>query len=272
MSEGTNKIKKKISEVCSSLNRNTLGIIICAAIMILALVLFFVFRGTGENGKPSKQSAEEITEQVADNDLGNVTTDTNKNTQWSVMNDDEYGVEITAMEKGYNGAFVEDGSDEPVKKVYALVFTNQGDQDIQYGEYVFQSGKNELSFRFSNLPVGQSCMVLETNRKSFKKKADLTLESRVVVQVDELPFAREELLVVDNSDDTITVMNLTEKDIPVARVFYKSFDEEENRFLGGITYTAKADKIPAGSGVTLTPEHFQSGKSVVVGTGVYESD
>lgn len=275
--ENTNGGKKQsLTERLRSMNRNTLGIIISAAVIILVLVIWLLVRGGGASNENKNSTAKEGTPEayaeIGDSNLSSIKTDTEEGEVWEVLNDEEYGIQIDALSDGYSGAFLEDGSDEKVKNVLGLKFTNTGSQDIQYAEYVFGIGKKTVSFKLSDLPVGQSCIVLEASRHEYKKKDALSLVSRVVALVDEIPFAREQLLVVDNSDDTITIMNLTEKDIPVARVFYKSFSSDDNIFVGGITYNAKAEKIPAGSGVTVAPAHFKSGESVVVGTGVYESD
>ena len=257
------------------MNRNTIGIILCAAVVVLVLVVFLLIRGSdGDNKKESviPQKAEDYA-QIGDSNLAKVKTDSKDSDKpWQEMKDEEYSLDISVIDGGWTGDYMEDGSDEKVKKVLALKFTNNSSQDIQYAEYVYGINSDPVSFKLSDLPAGQSCIVLEAGRHEFKKKEALSLVSRVVAQVDEIPFAREDILVVDNSDNSISVMNLTDKEIPVARVFYKTFDSEENLFVGGITYTAKVEKIPAGGGITVTPSHFVSGDSVVVGTGIYESE
>lgn len=274
-SENNGKKKNAVTEKFRSLNRNTLGVIISAAVIILVLVIWLLARGGGtgdnKNAEP-KENTPEAYAQIGDSNLGTIKTDAEEGDAWEVLNDEEYNIQIDALSDGYSGPFVEDGSDEKVKDVLALQFTNKGEQDIQYAEYVFSIGKKAVSFKLSDLPAGQSCVVLETTQHKYKEKDKLEMVSRVVALVDEIPFARDQILTVDNSDDTITIMNLTDKEIPVARVFYKSFDNENNLFVGGITYNAKAEKIPAGGGITVAPSHFKSGESVVVGTGVYESD
>ena len=269
--------KRTVKEIIKSMNKNTLGIIICAGILLLTLVVFLMTRGSdslgnSKNEEPKESLTVEEVSQSGDNDLTDVSTDSDEGDSWQTLNDNEYDVTISALGEGYSGRFMEDGSDEKVKNVLALKFTNNGTKAIQYGEYVFDLNDEVVSFKFSNLPAGQSCVVLEAGKHSFKKKDTLNLVSRVVAQVDELPFANDQVLIVDNSDNTITIMNLTDKELPSARAFYKTFDEENSVFLGGITYTAKVENIPAGKGVTVEPGHYVSGKSVVVGSGVYESE
>ena len=280
MESNKNTSKKDWKTVLSSMNKNTLGILVCALILVLTLVIFFVTRGTTDSTE-TKKTEEEIHEtmtvedakEIGDSDTSKVSTDgKDSGGSWKTMDDDEYSLQIDAVPEGYTGTFLEDGNDEDVKDIMALKFTNKGNQDVQYAEYAFSIGKEIVSFKLSDLPAGQSCLVLESAKHQNAVKEELSLVSRVVALVDEIPFARDEVLVVDNSDNTITIMNLTDKEIPVARAFYKSFDSEENMFVGGITYTAKAEKIPAGGGVTVAPTHYESGKSVIIGSGVYEKN
>lgn len=271
---------KSIKGKLSSLNKNTLGILICAAVLVLTLIIFLVAgHGHSSSGKSAQTPAErqDLTSEqqdlaeIGDSNLQSVKTDAKSDDKpWKTMRDDDYSIEIGSLSKGYSGAFIEDGTDEEVKNVLALQFKNTGSKDIQYAEYVFAYGKDTVSFKLSDLPAGQSCVVLEAGRHEFEKNESPSLISRVVAQVDEIPFARDEVLVVDNSDNTLTIMNLTDKEIPMVRVFYKNYDSEDGVFFGGITYTVTAEKVPAGNGVTVTPEHFKSGDSVVVGSGIYD--
>lgn len=280
METNKNHPQKDLKSILSSWNKNTIGILICAVVLILTLVIFLLVRGSnGDSSKNRTEKSPDVTESmtvedyadIGDSNTSTVTTDAKDSGEvWKTMKDETYNCEVEASDDGYSGKYYEDGSDDKVSDIMTLTFTNDGSKDIQYAEYVYSLGEEVVSFKLSSLPVGQSCQVLEASKHKNDTKNVLKLISRVVVQVDELPFARDELAVVDNGDNTITIMNMTEKEIPSARVFYKYFDSEKNVYLGGITYTAKAEKIPAGGRVKVSPAHFVSGESVIVGSGVYE--
>jgi hypothetical protein len=75
-----------------------------------------------------------------------------------------------------------------------------------------------------------------------------------------------------SDDNTVSIMNLTDQPIPVARVFYKTYYAEQDTFIGGITYTVEVKNLPAnGSSGAISPSHFSSEMSRFVGSGVYES-
>lgn len=253
-----------------------------AAALVLALVIWLCARpGTGApepaasptpDAQETQQPDVEETPQpgtVGDGDVSRVTTDTEAGTPWKTMTDDTYSVSVTAL-GGYDGLFIEDGSDEPVTGVLALQFRNDGSQAIAYAEYVFRAGEATLSFQLSNLPAGESAVVLEAGRHAYDSAEALKLTDRLVAFVDELTFASDQVLLVDNSDNSLTLMNLTDRTLPVVRVFYKYWYEDEQTFVGGITYTAKGRNIPAGGSVTIRPSHYVSDGCVLMGSGVYD--
>ena len=217
--------------------------------------------------------------QTGNSNLSGVTTDTGSGTAgtgeetvkqpWTNLKDEDYGIEIRTLAAGYDGAFLEDGTDDEVKNVLALLFVNTSDKDVQYAEYAFAVDGKPISFKVSDLPAGQQCVVLEASRHQRNTNEVLELISRVVAPVDMLPGS-DKVLPVINDDNTITLMNTTQEELPVVRVFYKYFYEDENSFVGGITYTATATKVPAGGSVTIAPSHFEANASVIMGTGIYD--
>lgn len=213
--------------------------------------------------------------QPGDSNVSNVAADNGgaggeADTPWSTMTDGDYQIAIRRL-NAYDGPFLEDGSDETVSNVLALQFRNDGEQDVQYAEYVFDINGEEVAFKLSNLPAGQRCVVLAANRHAFNANEVLKLKSRLVAHVDYLPTADDQLLLVNNGDDTITVMNLTDHEIPLARVFYKTYYAEQESFIGGITYSVELKNLPAGgSSGAVAPSHFSADYSRFVGSGVYE--
>ena len=157
--------------------------------------------------------------QTGNSNLSGVTTDTGSGTAgtgeetvkqpWTSLKDEDYGIEIRTLAAGYDGAFLEDGTDDEVKNVLALLFKNTSDKDIQYAEYAFAVDGKPISFKVSDLPAGQQCVVLEASRHQRNTSEVLELISRVVAPVDMLP-GTDKVLPVINDDNTITLMNTTQ--------------------------------------------------------------
>ena len=210
-----------------------------------------------------------------DANISNVVVDGGGNagaveTPWAEMTDAGYKISIRRL-NAYSGPFLEDGSDEEVSNILALQFRNDGDQDLQYTEYVFNINGVDVPFKLSDLAVGQRCVVLAANKQAYNAADVLKLKSRLVAHVDSLRLDDDKLQVVDNADDTVTVINLTNQPVPVARVFYKTYYADHDTFVGGITYVIEFKNIPANGSATAAPEHYSSGISHFVGSGVYDS-
>lgn len=225
---------------------------------------------------PDTEAEPEPVEVPGDTNVKNVSADNggvggDADTPWNTMTDGDYLVSIRRL-NAYSGPFVEDQSDDEVSNVLALQFRNDSEQDLQYAEYVFDVDGRELVFKLSNLPAGASCVVLEASRHPYRADEVLKLTSRLVTNVDTLSSAADQILIVDNGDNSITVMNLTDQPITVARVFFKTYYPDQDTFIGGITYMVELKNIPAnGSSEPISPTHYDSKYSVFTGSGVYDS-
>ena len=234
-----------------------------------------VTKPDGTVTKPDGSAAVPEPVTPGDTNISNVQTDTGEKPEapelpWNTMTDGDYQVSIRRLNP-YSGPFLEDGQDEEVTNILALQFRNDGEQDIQYAEYVYDINGEEVAFKLSNLPAGQSCVVLAANKHAYNADEVLKITSRLVARVEVLPTADDQLLLVNNGDDTVSILNMTDQPIPVARVFYKTYYAEQDTFIGGITYSIEIRNIPAnGSTGALSPSHFSSEMSRFVGSGVYD--
>lgn len=260
--------------------------LIAVAVVLLAAAAVLLFRGRdsgeGESAQTTPAPSETVTTapdvelSAAPTDAGvsasvqNVTTDAaGEDAPWTTLTDPDYSVTVQSL-GGYDGLFIEDGTDDAVTGVLAMLFTNNGSEVIQYAEYAFRAGEETLSFKLSDLPAGSSAVVLEANRHTYDENEALTLVDRLVATVPELTFASEQVLVVDNGDGSLTLVNQTDAVLPVVRVFYKGYYAEEDVFVGGITYTAKGRDVPVGGSVTITPSHYVPDDCILLGSAVYD--
>ena len=189
-------------------------------------------------------------------------------TPWGTMTDGDYQVSMRRL-NAYSGPFIEDQSDDEVSNVLALQFRNDSEQDLQYAEYIFDANGTKLVFKLSNIPAGQSCVVLEEGHHPYHADEILILTSRLVANVDVLPSAADQIKIEDNGDDSFTVVNLTDQPIASARVYFKTYYPDENTFIGGITYTVEVKDIPAsGSSEPITSTHYGSDFTVFTGSAV----
>lgn len=162
----------------------------------------------------------------------------------------------------YIGPYIEDGSDEEVEDVAAMVITNTGDQMIQYSSLSFSAKKgNSVNFLITNLPAKTSIIVFDTKRTAFKGTEILTFEGDMTAYTDRNMHESE--VTVSAQDNLISLTNNTDKQIDTAYVYYKLY-LDCGVFYGGITYRTKIEDIKPGSTVTQGASHYFTKSSEVL--------
>ena len=178
---------------------------------------------------------------------------------------------VIAKAAPYSGMYVEDGTNANVQDVAMLMVRNEGDFPVEYTQICVSYGDEELLFHISALPAGENVVVQEKNGKSIPgDKA--TAATALVVQRASMDMSENQVQVTDNGDNTLTIRNLTDKTIPTVRVFYKYYMEEEDVFVGGISFTVRITRLEAGASVTIQPSHYTSKTSRVVMVSTYDSE
>lgn len=172
---------------------------------------------------------------------------------------------------GYDGIFLEDGSDAEVTGVAMLLLYNVGNEAVEYADVTLTYDDKVLRFEASALPAGGVVAVQEAS-KSTCASGDLVECTADVAVIEKLGMSEDQISVVDNGDNSLTVTNLTGTEIVTVRVFYKYFMDEEDAYVGGITYTAKISNLAANASVVVTPSHYASGASEVVMVRTYNVD
>ena len=171
----------------------------------------------------------------------------------------------------YQGMFVEDGSNAMVEDVAMLLIHNLSDAPVEYTQICVRYGQEELYFNISALPAGEKMVVQEKSGKPMPQ-GSASAAKALVIQGADMEMSAHKVRVVDNGDNTLTVENLTDKNIPIVRVFYKYYMEQEDIFVGGIAFTLRITQLAPGSSVTVQPAHFNSQSSRVVMVLTYDSE
>ena len=181
----------------------------------------------------------------------------------------EYGLKIR-MIRGYDGIFLEDGSDVPISGVAAILVENYGGKNVDLARISMMGPRTTYEFSVSGLPAGASAIVMEAGKAPFAEQR-YDAVSADVAQTDHFELTAA-LKVEETEDGKLRIENVSGQDIPCARVFYKFYLAEENTYVGGITYTAKILDLKAGASVEIQPSHYAAGSSKVIMAKIYESD
>ena len=174
------------------------------------------------------------------------------------------GITLISIEP-YSGAFVEDGSDDPVEDIISIVIKNTGDKPVQMIDIGIETDNGDAQFIATTLFPNSSVVVLEKNRMKYPGSGKFGVAKiNQIGRFIEEPSFYSDKFEVRGGDGTITVKNLTSEDVTgKVVVYYKTI--RDGRYFGGITYQATLDGgIPAGSTVLSAANHFRIDRSRLV--------
>lgn len=174
----------------------------------------------------------------------------------------EHGIEVLNF-GGYAGAFVEDGSNEPVENVTAITLENRGDDYIQLMRFAVTTDNGDrYVFELTTLFPGEKMTVMETDKKAFTGGDFATAEIIAYTPFAAEPSMCEDVFAVETGDGTITVKNISEETVSAGRVFYKNY--VNGTYIGGITYMSSFENLEPGASSSLYAAHFSGENSRAV--------
>lgn len=242
--------KKKQSE---KMKRDTWIVLGFALLAVIALLVLFFAASRDEPAEAEKKSAEmpfdvpgfTVLEEAPCGEL---------NGKFSV-----------ACMGTYSGSYVEDGSNEPVTDVLAIVVKNISSDLVEYGLISVDYGGGTASFELSALPAGSYALVMEKNRSTYDEAmvfSELTCEQYAEPNNLVMDFGND--FQVYPSDGVLNIENISGRDIESdVSLFYKNY--EYGLFIGGITYRARfSGGVKAGQIAQCLQQHYSLGKSVIM--------
>lgn len=164
----------------------------------------------------------------------------------------------------YTGAYMEDGTDEPVENVLALIVENRGNAMVEYAALELSCGGERVEFQISALPAGAAVFVLAKDRVTLgKSPAALPSVSRFAIAKDAvLDFSEDFTLYPDTG--VINIENVSGHDIDGdVCVYYKTW--QYGLYLGGIAYRARVEGgMAAGAIAQSVQSHYNSDTSTIL--------
>lgn len=170
---------------------------------------------------------------------------------------------------GYAGSFLEDGSDEPMVNVAAMLLTNQSEQMLQIAEIDFQVNETETAhFKVTDLPAGTSVLVLESNRREFKEEDNYSYGDAATAYMEQ-PSLEEDKFEVVGENGKIILKNKTQETYQKVYIYYK-YVQLGGAYLGGITYRTPFENVAGGAEVEAVAVHFNPESSKIMAVQVLE--
>lgn len=156
----------------------------------------------------------------------------------------------------YAGIYMEDGSDEVVSDLMMLVLRNDGTQDLQLARISLHYSDYTAQFEVTNLPAGESVVLLEKNRLPYDSADFLSAEVANVVHFPTPMSMMEDQFEITGGDGYLDVTNISDSDIS-GEIFIYYKNSATDLLYGGITYRARiSNGIRAGETVRVTTNHY----------------
>ncbi len=162
----------------------------------------------------------------------------------------------------YEGSYFEDGSDVFLTDGAALCVYNMAEEYVEYAKIYIETAEGLYCFEGTCIPPKGEVLILE------KYRSDCPREP-IYFASGEVTYARKDdcswaFSVQDVDMGRVQVTNLTDKCKQDICLYYKRFAQEEDLYIGGLTYMCRLPQLQAGQSATLSPDVYASGYSKIL--------
>ena len=161
----------------------------------------------------------------------------------------------------FSGYFVEDGKDEKVQNVAAVLVANNTGKYLELATVTYKVGERTATFLVTGLPSGKKVWVLESDRLTLADGDELVLEDCEETYNPNAVLTTQDLA-VQRQGNSLTLTNTTDRKLSNVAVYYKN-TLEDGTFMGGITYLIAFGDMEPGAAVTKLADHFGENSEIV---------
>ncbi len=227
--------------------------LLCILLAVAGIILWVWFKPWGEDTQASFRPQATVPEATAQ-----VLSKPQTLTFPIAMGDGELVAESL---QAYDGLYLEDGSNDKVTGVAALMVRNAGDRDISSAMVTVEQAGQRLHFFVTWLPAGGRVLVLEYGRAAFGT-GPITECSVAGVRWES--FYAEGLLFRESEHGQLLVTNDKGRSARNIRLRYKLYVIGEDYYLGGITFCTYVGDLGSGESRYVLPQWYALGHTVVV--------
>lgn len=165
----------------------------------------------------------------------------------------------------FSGQFVEDGRDELVEWVAAILVKNDSDQFLDLATLTYDIDGQMATFIVTGLPAGKSAWVMEATRMQANHDS-------VFTYVDCISSFKSEVLLVTTKvtitaeGNMLTATNNTGQRLEDVCVYYRNVHSDGNYF-GGITYLVSFGTLEPGQSAQSMAGHYKEGVTEIIRYG-----
>lgn len=240
---------KKRKNTKKQLNSRFFGILCCAAVLLVALIVTLTHC---ENDTPDPTEPP-------------VTNPTVAHSQIDPDTSIDLGSNLVITGTGsYAGMFMENGSNEIVSNVQMISLKNNSAAALQYAVITLQYADGESAvFEVSNIPAGGRAVVLEASAAAYRDEKAVKAKVENVVFMDKMPL-QEDKIKIQGLDGALNVTNISGEDITSDIYIYYKYAAGDVLY-GGITFRAKIEGgLKKDEVRQLSSDHFDAKGSKVV--------
>ena len=165
----------------------------------------------------------------------------------------------------YSGQYVEDGRDELVTNVAAILVTNRSGKFLDLATLTFDIDGREALFRVTGLPAGRSAWVLEANRMTATNSSTFTFVDMATGFRDNV-ISSSDKLSITCVGNMLTATNVSGDKLENVFVYYRVLHSDGN-YLGGITYVIDFGTLEPGASIEKLAGHFSAEDARIVRIG-----
>lgn len=162
----------------------------------------------------------------------------------------------------FTGQYMEDGRDELVYDVAAILVTNHSDKFLEIATFTYEIDGREATFVATGLHSGRSAWVLEENRMTATADSNFTYVSVATGFRDDVVSATSKIS-VSVAGNMMTAKNNTSSTLEEVYVYYKVRHTDGN-YLGGITYRVDFGTLEPGASLTKLAGHYAAENAEIV--------
>ena len=165
----------------------------------------------------------------------------------------------------FSGEFVEDGQNELVESVAAILVTNRSGQFLDLATLTYDIDGQAAAFVVTGLPDGRSAWVLEDSGLVIGKDAEFTYGDCVsAFRADAVAETAD--ITVTYDGEKLVAVNHTDAAVEDVFVCYKRVHTDGN-FFGGIAYRVDFGTLEPGGSAESVAGHYIDGETEIVRIG-----
>ena len=186
-----------------------------------------------------------------------------KPTQPPIEEDEIASGDITCEDFAlFSGQYVEDGRDELVTNVAAILVKNKSDRFLDFATLSFDIDGKTATFIVTGLPAGRSAWVMEATRMTATHDSTFTYLECVSSFRDDV-IVKTDKVTITADGNMLTAANNSQQTMNNVCVYYRTVHSDGN-FFGGITYVVDFGTLEPGQSAETLAGHYDGSKTEIV--------